>query len=60
MRWIAMCALFGLQQVPPQALVRAMVISYALGFVGMLLAYLNYRKRHPRKGPPAQKKERPE
>jgi hypothetical protein len=35
-----------LQGAPPEGLILAMVISYALGFAGMLLAYLNYRKRH--------------
>jgi hypothetical protein len=34
-----------LQGVPPESLVFAMLISYALGFAGMILAYLNYRKR---------------
>ena len=31
---------------PRHALVFAMLLSYALGFAGMLLAYLSYRKRH--------------
>jgi cytochrome c biogenesis protein CcdA len=35
---------------PRHALVFAMLLSYALGFAGMLLAYLSYRKR--RKSPP--------
>jgi hypothetical protein len=34
-----------LQGVPPESLVFAMLISYALGFAGMLLAYLNWRRR---------------
>ncbi len=34
-----------LQGVPPKALIFAMLLSYALGFAGMLLAYLNYKKR---------------
>lgn len=34
-----------LQGAPPEGLVLAMLLSYALGFAGMLLAYLNYRKR---------------
>jgi hypothetical protein len=34
-----------LQGAPPEGLVLAMLISYALGFAGMFLAYLNYRKR---------------
>jgi hypothetical protein len=46
-----------LQEVPPQGLVLAMLISYALGFAGMLLAYLNYRKRKPGAKPPAEKHE---
>ncbi len=41
-------AVFLAQSVPPQALVLAMLLSYALGFAGMLLAYLNYRKRRGR------------
>jgi len=41
------------QGVPPHALVLAMLLSYALGFAGMLLAYLNYRKR---RGPDASSK----
>ena len=41
-----------LQGVPPQGLVLAMLLSYALGFAGMLLAYLNYRKRHRNQKPP--------
>lgn len=41
-----------LQEVPPQGLVFAMLLSYALGFAGMLLAYLNYRKRKPGAKPP--------
>ncbi len=36
-------------------LVLAMLISYALGFAGMLLAYLNYRKRKPGAKPPPEK-----
>lgn len=46
-----------LQDVPPQGLVLAMLISYALGFAGMLLAYLNYRKRKPGAKPPPEKRE---
>lgn len=34
-----------LQNEPRHALVLAMLLSYGLGFAGMLLAYLNYRKR---------------
>lgn len=49
----APCAVFLLLQgVAPQALVLAMVISYVFGFTGMLLAYLNYRRRRGRGGPP--------
>ena len=44
-----------LQEVPPQGLVFAMLLSYALGFAGMLLAYLNYRKRKPGAKPPSEK-----
>ena len=46
-----------LQEVPPAGLVLAMLISYALGFAGMLLAYLNYRKRKPGAKPPTEKRE---
>ncbi len=45
-----------LQEVPPQGLVFAMLLSYALGFAGMLLAYLNYRKRKPGAKPPPEKR----
>jgi hypothetical protein len=44
-----------LQEVPPSGLVLAMLLSYALGFAGMLLAYLNYRKRKPGAKPPTEK-----
>ncbi len=47
-----------LQEVPPQGLVFAMLLSYALGFAGMLLAYLNYRKRK-NGGKPREEKRRP-
>lgn len=30
---------------PPEGLLLAMALWYALGFLGMLLAWLNYRKR---------------
>jgi hypothetical protein len=30
---------------PPEGLILAMLVSYLLGLTGMLLAYLNYRKR---------------
>ncbi len=46
-----------LQEVPPQGLVFAMLLSYGLGFAGMLLAYLNYRKRKPGAKPPGEKRE---
>ena len=46
-----------LREVPPQGLVLAMLISYGLGFAGMLLAYLNYRKRKPGAKPPTEKRE---
>jgi len=45
-----------LQEVPPQGLVFAMLLSYALGFAGMLLAYLNYRKRKGGEKPPTEKR----
>ena len=48
-----------LLQVPPRALVLAMLLSYALGFAGMLLAYWNYRKRRNRTRPPEQDEPRP-
>ena len=44
-----------LQGAPPEGLVLAMLLSYALGFAGMLLAYLNYRKRHHKEKPPEEK-----
>jgi O-antigen/teichoic acid export membrane protein len=47
-----------LQGVPPRGLVVAMLLSYALGFAGMLLAYLNYRKRHRNQKPPDEKSPR--
>lgn len=37
---------------PRHALVLAMLLSYALGFAGMLLAYLSYRKRQKSGKPP--------
>lgn len=43
-----------LQAVPPSALVLAMALAYLLGFSGMLLAWLNYRKRKGGKGAAAQ------
>ena len=46
-----------LQEVPPRGLVFAMLLSYGLGFAGMLLAYLNYRKRKPGTKPPPEKHE---
>jgi hypothetical protein len=45
-----------LQEVPPGGLIFAMLLSYALGFAGMLLAYLNYRKRKPGAKPPGEKR----
>jgi hypothetical protein len=47
-----------LQGAPPEGLVLAMLLSYALGFAGMLLAYLNYRKRHRNQKPPDEKGQR--
>lgn len=41
---LAMVALL-LQEVPPRALVLAMVLSYVLCSAGMLFAYLSYRRR---------------
>ncbi len=46
-----------LQGAPPEGLVLAMLLSYALGFAGMLLAYLNYRKRRRGDKPPQEKRE---
>jgi len=48
-----MAALLIAADEPRHALVFAMVLSYALGFAGMLLAYLSYRKRH-KGGPPGE------
>lgn len=48
-----------LQGVPPQGLVFAMLLSYALGFAGMLLAYLNYRKRKHGEKPREEGKRKP-
>jgi hypothetical protein len=47
-----------LQGAPPGGLILAMLLSYALGFAGMLLAYLNYRKRHRNQKPPDEKGQR--
>ena len=45
-----------LQEVPQQALVLAMALSYALSFAGMLLAWHAYRKRQRgTKTPPEEK-----
>jgi len=41
---------------PRHALVFAMLLSYALGFAGMLLAYLSYRKRQKSGKPGEQEK----
>ena len=38
-------AFVALQAAPPQALVLAMALSYALSLAGMLLAWRAYRKR---------------
>lgn len=40
---------------PPEGLLLAMVVWYALGFLGMLLAWLNYRKRKGGGKPPEDK-----
>lgn len=45
-----------LQEVPPQGLVFAMLLSYGLGFAGMLLAYLSYRKRKTGAKPSGEKR----
>jgi hypothetical protein len=37
--------LWWLQGVPARALVLAMTLSYALCFLGLLFAYLSYRRR---------------
>jgi hypothetical protein len=34
-----------LQEVPPRALIVAMLISYTLCFAGMIFAYLSWRRR---------------
>ncbi len=52
---VTLTAALILQGVPPQGLIVAMLLSYALGFAGMLLAYLNYRKRHHNQKPPDEK-----
>jgi hypothetical protein len=49
---------------PPEGLILAMMVSYLLGFSGMLLAYLNYRKRHgagetKRDAPASEEKHKP-
>jgi hypothetical protein len=36
-----------LQEAPPEGLVLALALWYALGFLGMLLAWNAYRKRRP-------------
>lgn len=59
MNTVPVLAVVLLQRVPPQALVLAMVISYALGLAGMMLAYLNYRQRHRRKDHPKREEPRP-
>ena len=41
---------------PRHALVFAMLLSYALGFAGMFLAYLSYRKRQKAGTPGEEKK----
>lgn len=48
------CAMLLLQAPPPEGLLLAMALWYGLGFLGMLLAWHNYRKRkggtHPPQG----------
>jgi len=44
---------------PRHALVFAMLLSYALGFAGMFLAYLSYRKRQKGGTPGEQEKHEP-
>ncbi len=39
------CTMLLLQAPPPEGLLLAMALWYALGFLGMLLAWHNYRKR---------------
>lgn len=46
MTGISMTAMLLLQDVPPRALVLAMALSYALSFMGLLLAWRAWRKRH--------------
>lgn len=47
-----------LQGEPRHALVLAMLLSYALGFAGMILAYVAYRRRM-RSGKQKKEEERP-
>ena len=46
------CAMLLLQAPPPEGLLLAMALWYALGFLGMLLAWHNYRKRKGGAPPP--------
>lgn len=51
-----------LQEAPPEGLLLAMALWYALGFVGMLLAWKAYRQRRrgghrPGQEPPSAEKE---
>jgi cytochrome c biogenesis protein CcdA len=53
-----LAALTAATEEPRHALVFAMLLSYGLGFAGMLLAYLSYRKRQ-KSGKPAPEKPQP-
>ena len=55
--WLALLAAEGGE--PRHALVFAMLLSYALGFAGMLLAYLSYRKRRKSSPPVEQEPHQP-
>lgn len=47
-----MAALLLQGEPPPEGLLLAMALWYALGFLGMLLAWLNYRQRKGGGGKP--------
>ena len=49
-------AMLLLQTPPPEGLLLAMALWYALGFLGMLLAWHNYRKRKGGGKPPEEKR----
>jgi len=53
--WL-MAALLLQGEPPPEGLLLAMAVWYALGFLGMLLAWQNYRKRKGGGGKPPEEK----